>query len=97
MVLCNKRGASNPAKVYANTSGRETRLNCCYVVGRTVLVNLSSIGEKRKGSLLKGSFDKHVCIDLPIALPVPTPPPTLPTPFPFFLFFSAGNHPPLPT
>ena len=31
------------------------------------------IGEKLKGRSLKGSFDKHVRIDLPLPVPVPTP------------------------
>ena len=54
-------------------------------------------GEKLKGSLLKGSFDKRVRIDLTVPLPVPTPPRTLPTPFPLFLIFPQENHPPPPT
>ena len=32
-------------------------------------------GEKLKGNLLKGSFDKRVCIDLPLPLLIPTPHP----------------------
>ena len=38
------------------------------------------LGKKLKGSLLKGSFDKGMHIDLPVPLPHPTPP-TLPTLF----------------
>ena len=45
------------------------------------------VGEELMGSLLKGSFDKRVRIDLPVPLPVPTPPsPPLTTP----------HHPPEP-
>ena len=42
-----------------------------------------SLGEKLEGSLLKGSYDKRVRIDLPAALPFPSfstakAPPTTP-------------------
>ena len=49
--------------------------------------------ELKPGSLLRGSLDKCVRIDLPFPLSVPTPPPTLPTPFPFSLI-STGKPPP---
>ena len=44
------------------------------------------------GSLLKGSFDKRVRIDLPVPWPVPTPPlrPRSPSPFPHL---PQANHP----
>ena len=38
------------------------------------------IGERLKGSLLKGGFDKRMRIDLPVALPVPTLPNLTPNP-----------------
>ena len=50
-------------------------------------------GEKLKGRLLKGSFDKRVRIDLPVPLSVPTRPRTLPTPFPFSLIFHRKPSP----
>ena len=54
---------------------------------------LDKNSEKLKGSLLKGSFDKRVHIDLPDPLPVPTPhtPPSS-----LFPHFSAGKPPPPP-
>ena len=53
-------------------------------------------GEKLKGSLLKGSFDKRVRIDLPVPLPVPTPPPHPPHP-PFPSFSTHPNPSPNPS
>ena len=43
----------------------------CYVI-------IIEFGERLKGSLPKGSFDKRIRIDLPVPLPVPTPPPPSP-------------------
>ena len=61
------------------------------------LIARYKFGEKLKGSLRKGSFDKHVRIDLPVPLPVPTPPPP-PRPQPLSLFprFRLEKHPPPP-
>ena len=40
------------------------------------------VGEKVKGRLLKGSFEKRVRMDLPVPLPVPHPLPLFPKPPP---------------
>ena len=58
-----------------------------------------SIGQKLKGSLPKGSFDKHLCIDLPVALPVPIPmipPDTPPFPASHLPQQTTPHHPPEP-
>ena len=54
------------------------------------------LGEKLKGNLPKGRFDKRVRIDLPVPLPVPSP---LPSPFPSCSTLSGKttpHHPPEP-
>ena len=63
-------------------------------IGQVQLHNDNNcFGEKLKGSLLKGSSDKRMRIDLPVPLPVSSRPPTAPTPFPF-PSFSTGKPPP---
>ena len=59
------------------------RIQCLWCKDSSCLTS-SSIGERLKGSLLKGSLDKSVRIDLP---------PTLPTPSPF-ASFATGKPPP---
>ena len=52
------------------------------------------IGDKLKGSLLKGSFDKCMHIDLPVPLPVPAPPsPPHSPPRPLISHFLQANQP----
>ena len=49
----------------------------------SVQLTVSSVGEKLKGSSLKGSFDKSARTGLPVLLPVPAHPPTSPHAPPF--------------
>ena len=55
----------------------EMSLAMCYI--NQILADFF-LGEKLKGSLLKGIFDKRVRIDLPVPLSVPTPLPSHPLP-----------------
>ena len=68
--------------------------NMYFKLGCTVNNAFSEVWNKLKGSLLQGSFDKRVRIDLPVPLPVPTQTPLPPHPIPLFLI-STGK--PTPT
>ena len=88
-----RRTRGEPAKIWKD-------LRSCSVNSSapTDMLLSSFFGENLKGSLLKGSLDKHVRIHLPVPLPLPTPPLTLPTPFPLYPLsphFSTGK--PTPT
>ena len=54
----------------------------------------ASLGEKLKGRLLKGSFDKACALTCRFLRRSPPHPPTLPTPLPLFPYFPEEKPPP---